>query len=131
MKVYWDSSALIAALQSPAIRREVKRGSAITRSHSFSEIFSTLTGGRLGFRCDAEDVNRMLRELSEELEVCDLSFEQTLHWMEQSKAKGIRGGAIYDFLHACTAVEFGCDSLCTLNRSDFAGLFEQLVIEEP
>ena len=73
----------------------------------------------------------MLRELSAEIEVSDLSFGQTLHWMEQAKSKGIRGGAIYDFLHACTAVELGCESVCTLNVSDFEGLFEELVIEEP
>ena len=42
MKTYWDSSALIAALQSPEIRARVEKGKSLTRSHSLSEVFSAV-----------------------------------------------------------------------------------------
>tara|TARA_R110002049_G_scaffold90911_3_gene227350 strand:+ start:143 stop:316 length:174 start_codon:yes stop_codon:yes gene_type:complete len=56
-----------------------------------------------------------------------------LHWMAQTRTKVKRGraGASGEFLQACTAVEFGCDSFGTLNVSDFVEPFEELVIEGP
>ena len=90
-----------------------------------------MTGGRLGFRCDADDVAAMIRQLVSDLEIVNLSQAQILDFMDQAKAKGIRGGAIYDFLHACAAVENECDTVFTLNLSDFRGLFDRLDIVEP
>lgn len=131
MKIYWDSSALIAALQSESIRSALEVSESVTRSHALSEVFSTMTGGRLGFRCDADDVSAMIRQLRASLEIVDLTTEQLLDFIDQAQARGVRGGAVYDYLHAATAVKFGCASVFTLNFSDFSGLFDGLEIVEP
>jgi len=131
MTSYWDSSALVAALQSPTVRDALEAEQAVTRSHALAEIFSTMTGGRLGFRIEADSVCLMIRELLEVLEIVELTPEQVVDHMSRARVKGVRGGAIYDFLHAATAVEHDCGRVVTLNGSDFAGLFERLKVEEP
>lgn len=131
MKIYWDSSALIAALQSPEIFSMLESEESVSRSHSLSEVFSTMTGGRLGFRCDTDDVAKMIRQLVSEMEIVDMSTDEILAAIDQAKSKGVRGGAVYDYLHACAAQESGCEAVYTLNASDFQGLVDELDIVEP
>ena len=50
MKRYWDSSALVDALHDEDVRRVTQHPEQFTRPHTLTEVFSTLTGGRLGFR---------------------------------------------------------------------------------
>ena len=49
MRRYWDTSSLVEALHDESFRVKVTRESAVTRSHSFSEVFSTLTVVGWGF----------------------------------------------------------------------------------
>ena len=60
MKVYWDSSALVAATMEVEVRQRLLEPDQFSRKHALAEVFSTLTGSRLGFRW----IRRMPRRLS-------------------------------------------------------------------
>ena len=122
MKRYWDASGLVEALHDESLRLKVTKDSAVTRSHSFSEVFSTLTGGRLGFRYAPDDAAGIISSLAKDLEVVDLSLEESLAALSQAGRVGVRGGRVHDFLHAEAARKAGAERLVTLNTSDFVGL---------
>lgn len=131
MKSYWDSSALIGALQVDATRELLEKSEAVTRSHAFAEVFSTLTGGRLGFRVDGVEAADLLDELAAHLVICDLDGGEVLASLREAKSRGVRGGRVHDYLHAMAAVKAQCDCVYTYNLSDFRGLVESLEIIEP
>jgi predicted nucleic acid-binding protein len=131
VKNYWDSSALVAAVLDRAIRDRLDEEGGVTRTHTFAELFSTLTGSRLGFRVDSDDAAGLIRELSRTLIIIDLNIEEMARALDEAKAKGVRGGRVHDYLHAAAAVKTGCEVLLTLNDSDFDGLFEELAVEAP
>lgn len=131
MTAYWDSSALIAALQEKPIRDRLESEGGVTRMHALAEVFSTLTGGRLGVRFDTDQVAAMIRQLASQLAVVELEADQCLAAFDAAKKKGVRGGRIYDYLHASAAIHHSCTTVCTLNLSDFADLFDGLTIEAP
>lgn len=123
MKVYWDSSALVESVLRLDVRNRLRQDSAFTRIHALAEVFSTLTGGRLGFRVESGDAADLLREISPELQFIPLNPAETLEALANARAVGVRGGRIHDFLHARAAEKMGCTLLRTLNGSDFDGLF--------
>ncbi len=131
MRTYWDSSALVAATLDARIRRRLEEAEAVTRSHALSEVFSTLTGSRLGFRVDADDVVALLRDLLEDLRLVDLSPADIMEALAEARSRGVRGGQVHDYLHAVTARSAGCEVVLTLNEADFAGLFDELRVEVP
>jgi len=131
MSLYWDSSALVAACQDSNVRGIFQRARRVTRSHTFAEIFSTLTGGRLGFRVDADEVAGIIEELSENLIIQDLKSSQVKCALAEARSKGVRGGRVHDFLHATAAVQAKCDHVVTYNLSDFEGLYDGLEVIEP
>ena len=124
MRRYWDTSGLVEALHDESFRLKITRESAVTRSHSFSEVFSTLTGGRLGFRYAPDDAAEIVSSLAKDLEVVDLSLEESLAALSQAGRLGVRGGRVHDFLHAQAARKAGVQKLVTLNRNDFVGLLD-------
>lgn len=124
MRRYWDTSGLVEALHDESFRLKITRESAVTRSHSFSEVFSTLTGGRLGFRYAPDDAAEIISSLAKDLEVVDLSLEESLAALSQAGRVGVRGGRVHDFLHAQAARKAGVQKLVTLNRNDFVGLLD-------
>lgn len=127
MRRYWDTSGLVEALHDESVRLKITRESAATRSHSFSEVFSTLTGGRLGFRYAPDDAAEIISSLAKDLEVVDLSLEESLAALSQAGRVGVRGGLVHDFLHAQAARKAGVQKLVTLNRNDFVGLLDDKV----
>ena len=129
---YWDSSALIAAAVDPSVReRLVNSKRSTTRTHALAEVFSTVTGGRLGFRLGAGDATILLTDLSHHLAFVDLSPKETLEALAQARKKGVHGGQVHDYLHATAAIKSTSKTLYTLNLRDFANLFEELEITEP
>lgn len=131
MRGYWDSSALVVACQDGLVRDLLDQEGGVTRVHAFAEVFSTLTGGRLGFRVDASDAATLIGEFRAELEVVELDVDELQVALGEAKSKGVRGGRVHDYLHAVAAVREGCDQVWTLNVSDFVGLFPELKAEEP
>lgn len=131
MTAYWDSSALIIALSEKSVRKRLTREGGITRLHSISEIFSTLTGGRLGLRIEANDAIEMIRGLLKHLQLVDLDDKEVLAALAEAKSKGVRGGRVHDYIHAATAAKVPCQRIYTLNLRDFENLFSSLEIIEP
>lgn len=131
MSPYWDSSALIDAAQNLGVRKALRRSGGFTRPHTFAEIFSTLTGGRLGFRCPANEAAKIIGELASDLETVELDRDETLKALAAARAHGVRGGQTHDFLHAVAAQKAGAEVLYTLNFGDFQSLRLPIGIEPP
>ncbi len=125
MKTALDSSVLVSALcaeddHHSACRKILLSGKNSVFAHTFTETFSTLTGGRLGFRVPASDTATMLREqIAPKLLAITLEANDLLQAFEEAEARGVRGGAIYDYLHLFAARKAGAKRFFTLNLSDF------------
>ena len=120
-----DTSVIIGALDGAdpdhaACRALVLSSRCVVWSHALTETFSTLTGGRLGLRLAPTDAATLLREqLTPRLRVVTLSEKELLRAYDESMHRGVRGGAIYDYLHLVAARAAGAQRFCTLDVSDF------------
>jgi len=125
MKAAVDSSVLVAALDGgdpdhEACRKLLLAEKLHARPHALSETFSTLTGGRLAIRISAEDAAKILRQqMAPRLKISELSESDLLEAFDESQRRGVRGGAIYDFLHLVAARKAGAKKFYTLNLDDF------------
>jgi len=131
MKAYWDSSALVEAVQNLGVRKALRKVSGFTRPHALAEVFSTLTGGRLGYRCQPDDAAKIGRELASDLKFVELDEQETLHALATSRKHGVRGGQIHDYLHAIAARKAGALTIYTFNTGDFGSLGLPLTIAPP
>ena len=120
-----DTSVLVAAMVADEDFHNACSALLDARSlgifaHGLVETFSTLTGGRSAFRMSADDVATILEEdFVPSLEVISLTPTETLRAMRESKARGVRGGAIFDYLHLVAARKAKARRLYTLNVSNF------------
>lgn len=125
MKAALDSSVIVAAIDGEdpdhaACRSLLLSAKFSIHAHALSETFSTLTGGRLAIRVPATEAATMLRRwIVPRLAVTSLGTRDLLKAFEDSSARGVRGGAIYDYLHLAAARKAGATKLYTLNVSDF------------
>lgn len=126
-----DSSIIIAAIsQTQSSHRACLRILAKSGDennayhHSLLETFSTLTGGRLGFRAPADDVAVRLHEIVSDLTVIHLETDEIIAALANAKMHGVRGGAVYDYMHLVAARKADADVLYTLNVSDFEALHQ-------
>jgi predicted nucleic acid-binding protein len=123
-----DSSVLIAALVTDEGRHAeclalLKQGGHSVYAHSLLETFSTLTGGRLGLRVDADLAVKLFREtVYPQVQIVELKSEELLSALKEARAHGVRGGAVYDFMHLVAARKAGVATLFTLNLTDFEPL---------
>lgn len=128
MKTYWDSSALIEAVLEQKIRQRLASSQSVTRVHALSEVFATLTGGRLGVKFEANEAARVMNELAADLEFVELTAKETLAAMDDAEEKGVRGGRVHDHLHAVAAKKARAGLLLTSDKFDFSGLFEKVEV---
>ena len=129
MKAYWDSSAVIEACNNPVLRARLHRERGLTRTHTLAEVFSTLTGGNLAFRLDADEAAQTVANLATDLDFHDLAAADGLTALKEARKKGVRGGRIHDYLHAVAAQKSGAKKLLTLDKNDFTDL-TQVEIEQ-
>ncbi len=129
MKSALDSSVIVSALCAGdpdhlACRKVLLASRHSVLAHAFAETFSTLTGGRLGFRVPAPDAADMLRrQIAPKLSNILLDQSDLLTAFEEAESRGVRGGAIYDYLHFIAARKAGAKCLYTLNLSDFQSFY--------
>jgi hypothetical protein len=123
MKTYWDSSALVEAANDERVRQRLIASGGVTRTHSLAEVFSTLTGGKMGNRVAAEEAARTVAQLAGELDFCDLTAPEILRALAQAESKGVRGGRVHDYLHAVAAHKGNSGLLLTADKHGFDGLF--------
>jgi predicted nucleic acid-binding protein len=122
MKAYWDSGALVEAASDLRLRMRLRRKHGFTRTHALAETFSALTGGRLGIRLDADSASEVVDGLAEDLDFVDLNAREVLSALKQARKRGVRGGRVHDYLHACAAEKAGVEELLTTDQYDFASL---------
>ncbi|MEQ2008111.1 MAG: type II toxin-antitoxin system VapC family toxin [Limisphaerales bacterium] len=124
MKTYWDSSALVAALDGDpdAQASFLADAEATTRTHTLVECYSTLTGGRLGHRYAGDDAARMIASHAARMQLVDLTSAQVLDALKDARKRSARGGAVHDLMHAVCAELVGADRIATYNTSDFRAL---------
>ena len=128
MSALRDSSVLIAALAPDEPKHSeslslLKQGGHVVYAHAILETFSTLTGGRLGIRADAGLAAQLLNEtILPRIRVIELNIAELLAALQQAKQRGVRGGAVYDFMHLVAARKAGVGKIYTINVRDFQHL---------
>lgn len=140
MKRFFDSSILVAAFVSDEVHHSdclnliSEPVDALVYSHGLTECFSILTGSRLGGRVSADQAAALLkRNIAEKMEIVSLTVEEKLDAFAKSQDAGIRGGAIYDFLHLAAARKANADEIYTLNVRHFSAFAPDLndIIRRP
>lgn len=123
MKRFLDASILVEGClaQSPkfsAADALLRTTGAVTSGHALAEAYATLSGdGRL--KVNPSDAARMVSEMAAGLQLHALTPDAYTRLIEDAPAKGIRGGSIFDAIHAETARETRCAEVHTLNVRHF------------
>jgi predicted nucleic acid-binding protein len=120
-----DSSILVAALfeserHHAACRSLITSGPFGVWSHGLVETFNTLTSGKIKPRPSAADVAKALRySIRPRATILHLPEDTLLAAFDEAEPRGVRGGAIFDYLHLATARHHKADRFYTLNMSHF------------
>ena len=135
MKAYWDSSALVEAIIATpaAVAAFDADHERITRAHTLAETFSQLTKGTLK-NADGQTIALLAYDAAKTLEawagrmtIVVLDGKQIIAALKQAQKKGIRGGAVHDYLHIVAAEAEGAENIYTLNVKDFVARTSLLV----
>jgi predicted nucleic acid-binding protein len=90
----------------------------VTSAHALAEAYATLSGdARL--KISPADAARMVDDLAREMTIRALAAADYRRLISSAPDHGIRGGTIYDALHAHTARLCGCREIATLNVTHF------------
>jgi hypothetical protein len=81
---HWDTSALVMALHDEIIRDRLATGEHVTRTHSLSELFSVLTGGRFRVRYSPANAAVLAADIARQLAFVDLTTEETLRGLGEA-----------------------------------------------
>jgi predicted nucleic acid-binding protein len=128
MIVAVDSSILIAYLlssddQHHAASVLLKKHRPFVHRYALSEAFSTLTGGKLRFRLTAREATDLMRDdIFPNVRITELDDTELLEAMALSQERGVRGGAIYDFLHLNAARKVQAARFYTTDINDFKAI---------
>ena len=132
MKHFLDTSVLVESClsQSPkfaAADALVNSSEAFTSAHALAEAYATLSGDpRL--QIQPADAAQMVEDLATTVSVSALRVADYRQLISSAPAKGIRGGTIYDALHAQTARRSGCKEIRTLNIAHFKHVAPDLTV---
>jgi hypothetical protein len=108
------------------VLRRLPSGSGVIHAHALLETFSTLTGGRLGIRVDADLAARLLREsFRPRVKIILLAEEDLFDCLDHARNHGVRGGVVYDYMYRVAARKAACETIVTLNLADFAHLVRE------
>jgi predicted nucleic acid-binding protein len=132
MRLFLDTSVLVEAClsRSPKFARAdglVNRPDVVTSAHALAETYATLSGDpRL--RIIPGDAARMVEDLARTVSVRALAVTDYQQLILAAPGKGVRGGSIYDSLHAQTARLCGCQEIHTLNVTHFKHVAPDLTV---
>jgi hypothetical protein len=130
MKNYWDTSALIEVFYDQGLRSSLSPSTDVTRQHSLTELFSTLTKG-VNHRFSAQDACGMIDALAKDLSFVELTRDEVLDALRNARRLGVRGARIHDLMHARSAEKSGADTLFTLDAGGFSALAPDLSVRAP
>lgn len=120
-----DTSVLVAALiPNQAFSKESEKllqaENMSVSAYALVETFSTLTGGKLPIRLTADDAEQLIRSrILSVAKPIEFKTEELMAAFKEAKGRGVRGGAIYDYLHLVAAGKAQAKKLFTLNVKDF------------
>jgi len=129
MRAYWDASALVETTVDADLRRRLVAEGGLTRTHTLTEIFSTLTG-KAHIRMDANAAAATVEALTGHLEFVDLTARGLLEGLKKAQALGVRGSRVHDYVHALAAKKARANLLLTLDRNDFESLAPGITVEQ-
>ena len=81
-------------------------------------------------RAFAAEAARTVENLAQDLDFVDLTAKEVLNALKQARRRGVRGGRVHDFLHACAAEKAKVEQLLTADENDFASLLDSVQIEQ-
>lgn len=128
MTRYLDSSILVAALvedepDHEACLRLLRQKPVCAWTHALAETFATLTGGRLGLRVPPKTAAGLIEQsLQPRLQLIELNAAEIGRAIQSANSDGVRGGALYDYLHLIAARKSGASVLYSLNDRHFQAL---------
>lgn len=128
MTTLLDTSVVIASLDEdePAhadSHRRLIAGDGLLYLHALAETFSVLTGGRRERRVDPAIASQLLEEtVLPFVQLVSLTPKEVRAAFAQCQGRGVRGGAVYDFLHLWAARKAGADALVTLDLRHFQAI---------
>jgi predicted nucleic acid-binding protein len=128
MTALLDTSIVIASLdpdepRHAACDRLVAGGGHVLFAHALAETFSILTGGRQGRRLAASQAAALIdASVLPFVTLVALSGRETVAALRACEARGVRGGAVYDWLHLAAARKSGATRLFTLDIRDFQAI---------
>lgn len=120
-----DSSVVLASLHEGEPRHAacselLVRGGHAVYLHALSEVFSTLTGGAQGLRIGADLARRLLDEsVLPYVKTVSLTQRDVMSALGEAQSRGVRGGAVYDYLHLVAARRCSAEAVVTLDHRDF------------
>jgi predicted nucleic acid-binding protein len=126
-----DSSVVLASLHEAEPRHEacsdlLLRGGHGLYVHALAEVFAFLTGGARGLRVGADLAQRLLREsVLPYVKTVTLTERDVMAALAQAQARGVRGDAVYDYLHIVAARKSGAEVLVTLDTKHFSALVRE------
>lgn len=134
---FFDSSVLISLLSANIPEHkscsDVWDGSTdrVIYSHGILETFSQLTGGRLGEAIPPDLASDAIRVNLSADTVKFISFDANglFTCLAAARRHGVRGGAIYDYMHLCAARQAGADRIFTLNKRHFIAIAPDLALK--
>jgi predicted nucleic acid-binding protein len=125
MSIALDTSILVAAVVAneafhSACRPLVAGRGAVVYQHALTETFNVLTGGKRGFRIPASLAADLIKEdLAARCNAIGLTTKEMIAAFSESESRGVRGGAVFDYLHLCAARKAGARGIYTLNTTNF------------
>ena len=135
MKIYFDTSVLIAALVEQLPHHEAalaclasacRDQDALTSTHTLAETYATLTALPLPRRIQSAEARLIVTEsVQKKLTILPLPARIYERAMARVADRGLASGVIYDALHLQCAEGANCRRLCTYNLGDFQRLQPQ------
>lgn len=123
-----DSSVVLASLNANEPSHEpcsalLSHGGHYLYVHAIAEVFSTLTGGMHAPRIDANIAWQLLKEsVLPFVKSVALTERDMVSALADARDRGVRGGAVYDYLHLVAAKKAGVDAVATLDVRHFQAL---------
>ncbi len=131
---FFDSSAFVAAVSEDdidhesAIRAWSGSSQRVMYAHGLLECFATLTGGRHPASLPPSEAATLIAEnmRAGAVSMIQFSAEEILELMKAAHQRGVRGEAVYDFMHVCAARKAGANRIFTLNKRHFTAIAPEL-----
>ena len=123
-----DTSVILASLDPNEAAHTacdvlVAQGGPCLYTHALAESCSIRTGGQRTRQLDADTAFRLLDEsVLPFVRTVSLTGKDVMTALREARARGVRGGAVYDYLHLVAARKAGVDRLITLDLRHFQAL---------